>query len=314
MNFVLGFDDNYSPFADTTIVSICVNNFEEHNFYVITDYLSDENKEKIERDVKRYGSNIIFIYINESDTKEFPLGPHMANNYISIATYFRLFMIDKLPKEVQRVIYLDCDTIVNGSLDLMWNWEFEKGHCILAANDEPKNAVLSARRLGYDVSYSYFNAGVLMVDLIKLRQYLNKDIISNYIKENFGVIKFHDQDILNALLYDKRDILPVEYDMLEVYYVKGHSTSNGCEIASDILKNPAVVHYSGPIKPWHIECKHPLKSNFNKYLNLTSFSSFFIPIHKYVGIKERSYFFFKQLVKCLLENLHIKSYSYINIA
>lgn len=310
MDFVLGFDDNYSPFADTTIVSVCVNNSGEHCFYAITDYLSEENRKKLEHDVKRYGSHIEYIYINENDIKDFPIGPHMANNYISIATYFRLFMIDRLPNRVQKVIYLDCDVVVNGSLDLIWNWKFENDHCILAANDEPENARLSVRRLGYDFSYSYFNAGVLMADIVKLRQIIDRNVINNYLKQYGSIIQFHDQDILNALLYDKRDIMPIEYDMLEVYYLKNRFSEDQDFYTK--LKNPVIIHYSGPIKPWHIECKHPFKGLFYRYIGLTEYLDY-VPQRKYSSMKSRSIFLIKQMVKIIMEIIHVKSYSYISI-
>lgn len=311
MVFVLGFDNGYSPFADATIASVCVNNAGEHLFYVITDYLSDDNRKKLERDVKCYGSSIEYIFVNENDIKDFPLGPHMANNYVSIATYFRLFMIDKLPEKVQKVIYLDCDVIVNGSLSLIWNWKFKDGHCILAANDEPKNAGLSTRRLGYDYTYSYFNAGVLMVDLVKLRKVLDKNIINSYIRQHINIIKFHDQDILNALLFDKRDVMPVEYNMLEVYYMKGQYLDiNGNELLSK-LRNPIIIHYSGPIKPWHTECKHPLKDVFFQYICKTNFSAF-MPSRKYNNLKLKSMYVAKQVVKFFLELFHVRFYNYID--
>lgn len=311
MDFVLGFDDAYSPFADVLITSVCKNNYGYHNFYVITDFISDDNKTKMYHDANKLGVSLYFLYVNHDALAFFPMGPSMANRYVSIATYFRLFMVELLPLDIERIIYLDCDTIINSSLELMWNWKFSDGKCILAADDEPCNAIKSAKRLGYDLSYSYFNAGVFMTDIKKLRKILTRNKVLAYISENLDKIKFHDQDLLNAFLYDKRKLLPIKYNMLDVYYKKVPQLPKvySHHKIENIKKNPVIVHYSGPIKPWHIECQHPLVSLYLCYAEQTSFSSC-VRCRKYISIKDRMLFHLKNLIKNILEFLHLKQYSY----
>lgn len=314
MNIVLGFDDSYCPFAAATIASFCSNNKGHHTFYVITDYISEINRDNLRHDVISFGSLIEFLYVDEKYLKLFPLGKNMANSYVSIATYFRLFIVDILPKDVTRVIYLDCDVIVNSSLDYMWNWKFKNHYCILAAEDEPINASSSSIRLGYDTSFSYFNAGVFMVEIDILRSYLNKEKINSYINKNTNIIKFHDQDILNAFLYKYRELLPLSYNVLEVYYKKK------CKLPfayrdiniDEVRKTPAIIHFSGPIKPWHIECKHPFSDRFLKYIKMTSYSDF-VPFRKYLSRKERLKYVVKKITKSTIELLGIKCYSYDTI-
>lgn len=311
MNFVLGFDDAYCPYADAVITSVCKNNHGNHHFYVITDYISEDKKTKICHDVYELGASITFYEVNQSTLSLFPLGSNMANRYVSIATYFRLFMVELLPQDITRIIYLDCDLIVDSSLELMWNWQFSNGKCILAAEDEPNNAIQSAKRIGYNPLFSYFNAGVFMADLKLLRKIITYDKISLYISKNLNKIKFHDQDLLNAFLHDKRDILPIEYNMLEVYYKRNpHIPKVYNSVKIEIIKNnPVIVHYSGPIKPWHIECHHPLNYKFIYYIEQTSFSSC-VKHRKYASSKDRMIFFTKNILKNILELLHIKYYSY----
>ena len=83
-----------------------------------------------------------------------------------------------------------------------------------------------------------------------------------FLKDNYSKIKFHDQDILNALLYDERLTLPPCWNNI-MYDGKAN----------------AIIHFAG-IKPWEIECTHPLKELFWKYLSETRWKDM-KPIYHY---------------------------------
>lgn len=312
MDFVLGFDNGYTSHAAALICSVCSNNVGIHEFHVITDHISEENYKKLSDDVDNLGSHLKVYNVSSDIISLFPFHGNMANNYVSIATYFRLLMIEVLPSDIKRIIYLDCDTIVNGSIHEMWDWQFADNHFILAAEDDKNNVLSGPTRLNYPCEYSYFNAGVFMVDLQKMRKELSFMSISSFISDNYSQIKFHDQDILNGLLFDKRDLMPLQFNVLEVYYIKKHYPSKLYSDTQSIIQSPTIIHYSGPIKPWHKECNHPLKKLYFDYLGKTSFRDIVIKAKYDTPMKFVTYRL-KCFVKILLELMGLRYYSYIEI-
>lgn len=313
MNILLCFDDNYSVFGATTITSFCINNQGKHHIYIITNNISEINKRKLSLLVQSFDCDLHIFYVREEDCKGFPIGKHTANNYINIAAYFRLFMLKLLPDDLDKILYFDCDIIVNSSLKDLWNKHFPSHIALMAVEDDGRNAIKGPVRLGYSPADSYFNTGMLFLDLVNLRSYISHEMILNYIFQNTDRILFHDQDVLNALLHDKKQFLPLTYNVLEANYIKGHDLGTLYRQEATCLKSPVVIHFSGPIKPWHIECKHPYKKIFYKYLGLTPYKDF-QPIMKYPWFFERTKYILKQMVKFILETFGIRKYSYMNIS
>ena len=85
-----------------------------------------------------------------------PLSKAEGLNHISKATYYRLLIADILPKEIDRVLYLDCDIIVNDSLEELWGIDMT-GKAIAASPQIGSGH--DCERLGYPIEDGYFNAG-----------------------------------------------------------------------------------------------------------------------------------------------------------
>src|SRR5688500_9172481 len=84
---------------------------------------------------------------------------------LSTATYYRLMMGRILPPDLIRVLYLDCDIIVRGDLQPLWQTELHN-HVIAAAADVFANRNSELKyALGLPEGATYFNAGVMLIDL-----------------------------------------------------------------------------------------------------------------------------------------------------
>lgn len=299
MNIVLTFDNNYTSHAAVVIISLCQNNIGCHHFYIISDYISKQNKGSLMTLVESLGCNISFYDVDMNLLKDFPIGAGTTNTYVTLATYYRLFMIDILPHEVNKVLYLDCDIVINGKLDKLWNWKFSSNACIAAVEEQYKVGKKRAKALGYQENYSYFNAGVLLIDMTKIRQVYSSQKAIAYIKQNINKIKFHDQDVLNALFYDKKDFFPLTFNVLDIFLLRKSTIPFRYQTELTDLKNPIIIHYSGPLKPWHKECTHPLKSLYNKYLNQTLWKND-LPSYKYTTKLSRYSYYLKTLIRKIL--------------
>jgi lipopolysaccharide biosynthesis glycosyltransferase len=146
--------------------------------------------------------------------------------HISIAGYNRLLATKLLPKEVTKIIYLDCDIVLNDDINKIWKTDIN--NYLLAAVTDSENAK------------NYFNSGVMLLNLKSLRNFdfysKWKDYVINH--PNISELKYPDQDILN-------DITKGEILFLSEYY--------NCRryVPSKMI----VTHYCD-CKPWKILCWH----------------------------------------------------------
>ena len=310
MNILLTFDNGYSQHAGVVITSFLKNNAGSHTLYVISDYISNDNQQLLRKTISSYNCQIEFFFINTDIVKEFPIGKGTANTYVTIAIYFRLFITKVLPDSIDRILYLDCDTIVNEPVDVIWNHKFANGHCILALEETQALAISGCNRLHYPQNYSYFNSGVLLIDLNELRKTYNLKDAIHFIMHND--IKFHDQDVLNGMLYDKKEFMPLRYNVLDSFLKKNAKLPKRYQDQTEALFTPFIIHFSGPVKPWHIESKNPYTSKYYLYLQETPWKGY-QPVSKYHTIKERSVYLLKQSIKWLLETMHLRYYSFTTI-
>ena len=115
INVLFASDENYVPFLLISIVSLLEN---EHNFknvciFVLDDDISDGNKERIENLVNRYSASVSFIKTKNIEKMGFNVLSLERNFELSsLTTYARLFISNLLPKDIDKIIYMDCDSII----------------------------------------------------------------------------------------------------------------------------------------------------------------------------------------------------------
>ena len=126
-------------------------------------------------------------------------------------------MSDILPKELDRVLYLDCDLIVCKSIRSLWNTDISS-NSVGAVYDGGTDDMRTYNRLKYDIRYGYYNAGVLLVNLSYWREHYISDKLLDFISQYPERLLYWDQDALNSILIQSAKILPVEYNMLDALY------------------------------------------------------------------------------------------------
>lgn len=311
MNIVLTFDDSYVQHASVLIASVCSNNDGLINFFIISDYISDQNVKHINELVYAYKNSVTFIMLDKHSLEKFPIGEGTANTYVSLATYYRLLIPDLIPLEINKVIYLDCDIVVNGDLSDLWNYDVSKV-CLAALEEQPSLCFSGCKRLKYDQQYSYFNAGVLLLNLENIRKICTFNDFTTYIREHHKDILFHDQDVLNKFFHASKKFIPLKYNVMDACLLKKPNVSKLYIHNMEDIFRPIVIHYSGPIKPWHKECKNPYKSLYYHYLSNTFWKNYKSQ-NKYTTLKDVFVFRSKSFMKFVLELLHVHYYSYIKI-
>ena len=212
-----------------------------------------------------------------------------GSHYISKAAYYRLLLSDIIPTNILSGLYLDCDTIITGSLKELLLIDFEDKNQglerFLYAVEDEKESVNITRFKNFKVyTQFYFNSGVLFLNLKKWRQ----EKISNELLKTAEKYEDHlewlDQDILNIYF--------------NVGCGKLHSKYNRFPFQKFAVL-PIIIHFSGESKPWHYVNNNHYKPIYWKYLHLTPFRNikfekitikkfkqkYSEKIKKYVGLK-----------------------------
>jgi lipopolysaccharide biosynthesis glycosyltransferase len=84
--------------------------------------ISSKNKVFFDEIVNKYKCEI--YYLDTTDIHNY-LEKKVNLTVRSLATYYRLFLPTLLPKSIDKVIYMDCDSIINDSLKDLWEEDIE---------------------------------------------------------------------------------------------------------------------------------------------------------------------------------------------
>ncbi|XGV96962.1 MAG: glycosyltransferase family 8 protein [Leptolyngbya sp. BL-A-14] len=197
--------------------------------------------------------------------------------YLTIAAYYRLLLPDVLPHHVEKVIYLDCDMVVRGDLEALWQIDVGD-HYVLAVQDDNQLTVSMAiglrnyQTLGINPDQKYFNSGLLVINLQKWREnHLGRKVLA-FSQQNRDFVQDADQDGLNAVIAGQWGQLDPRWNQLpRIYTYTAWYDSPYDEVSFTALRDaPYVIHYTNAPKPWQHGCQHPYTPLFLNYLDQTA--------------------------------------------
>ncbi|MFL5895587.1 MAG: glycosyltransferase family 8 protein, partial [Thermoleophilaceae bacterium] len=175
-----------------------------------------------------------------------------AFNHVTEAMWYRIFLSELLP-DVERVLYLDADTLAMDDLRPLWETEL-RGFALAAVTNvwEPWN-------LGYPAALGlrrpYFNSGVLLMNLNRMRELDADARVADYALANRDSLTWPDQDALNVVLGDERvELYPRWNCMNSVLLFESANEVFGEEAVAEARARPGIRHFEGPAinKPWHL--------------------------------------------------------------
>lgn len=265
-----GLDNNYAPYCIILLYSILENNKENDiTFHLLTNNMSEDNRKIIQQVVNDSGKNVLFYHVDKELFKGFPISGH-----INYAAYFRFLLPSVLP-DLDKVLYLDCDMIVDGDLKELWNVDIEN-YALAGVRDSENDNIRLYNRLGYERSLGYINSGVL---LINLKEWRKDNILTTAIKaltSNPLKYQYHDQDFINEFYCDRKLLLDFKFNLMEFFLFSYNKFIISRKYFRDIeraIKKPTIIHFCGHIKPWHIEYSSPIKYIFCKYADKQQYIS-----------------------------------------
>ena len=245
MQVAMASDDNYVPHMAATIASLTAcTPANRIDLYIVAVQISERNVEILTTFIELQGfASYQIIDFNESRISTF-----RTDGHITVASYIRLFLPSLLPKEVQKLIYLDSDLAIVENLGRLWDTQI--GGALVAA--APDLLMPDRPRLDLPRDHKYVNAGVLLIDLAGWRRAEIEAKAVKIVSEEAERLRFHDQDVINMLMTGQIKLLDIRWNLpprVEYY----HTVQIGMTRRdyTSLFKRPFIVHYTTNKKPWH---------------------------------------------------------------
>ena len=270
MNIVCATDANYMRHCASMLLSLYEHNKEEDlRVYVLH---SEVDPNELARLVGFLGSflpSVSFLQADPGMLEGFPVSGH-----VTLASYIRFLLPELLPAAVEKVLFIDVDTIVSDNLRELWETPLS-GYALAAVSEHP----IFCRHHGHLVG-EYFNAGMMVIDLNVWRQSevltRGMDFVSRASAEQ---LLHRDQDVLNHLFHGHWLRLEDRWNACpHLFGLNGDYDLDRQELTAAELRaieDPAIIHFAGPgpVKPWSQLCTHPLRDRYRLHSARTPWAS-----------------------------------------
>lgn len=271
MNIAYSCNDYYIPQTGISIISLCENNrdADEIVIYFIGKDVSDNNIEILRTLTEKYERKFVYIKFNDIayDLNISSIGRHIETIYAKVF-FTRIKGVDKM-------IYLDSDTVINGSLLPLWNEDISKVYMGVVQTFS-KNKT----ELGILESEPFFNDGMAIVNVDYCRKNhltekvlkvideyngnpptLSEGALNKVCKGHIKYISLRWNCMAGILYFSRLDVkgLAKELDQYSLYDIK------------DSCDNPVVIHYLTAFynRPWYTPCTHPYKEVYFRYKRIS---------------------------------------------
>lgn len=282
VNICFAVNEQYALPLRNVIYSLVkyANDARYYDILVMTKGLSDEAMTKIGRVIENH-DNVSIRFIDMSIyEKEYLAGVIPIQHYLSVETDYRLFLATDMFAEYERMIYLDCDTLVQGNIAELFDTDLEgkvlgavpeysfrykeyQQNPMFVENEYYSIRGYCTKLIGLQTLEDYFNAGVLLFDLTLFRRLTTiEDMMNDLTQKHFLM---NDQDVLNHLIKGDFKRLDVEWNYLNIYeFFREGNNKELKEKFGDVYRDePKLIHYVGHKKPW-MDGQVPLKALYDR--------------------------------------------------
>lgn len=185
--------------------------------HILVNHLSLINQTKILKLFSKYdNAQCVFHEVNVDLLKNCKYRTKLHK--LSKAAYYRVLLASIL-KDVDRVIYLDCDMVVLSDLVPLLNIDMQN-FGIAAVEDYglPYNQEHFAQ-LEFSEGDKYFNSGFLLINLAYWRQHKIEKALIEF-SESDRKVFFHDQDALNFVFRGSWIRLEPKWNHFNIFHIR----------------------------------------------------------------------------------------------
>lgn len=257
MNLLVTVSQNYCRYLLVMLKSLFKHNKCDITVYLLYSRIDDKMLANVRKYIEDSGNTFEPVLVEEDVFSDAPV-----NMYFTKEMYYRLLASKMLPESADRVLYMDPDILVRGSVEEFYNLPFDD-NMLIAMPDPPQQMNPKNpddrphwRRLGLEENSVYVNSGVLLMNL-KLMRERNFDV-----NEIFEIIQQKSKD----LIYPDQDAINIYFRNSMKIWKNLYNYNPGLQV-NEVVKwglsrkyrrreNPIIVHFVGPVKPWSIHYRN----------------------------------------------------------
>lgn len=230
-------------------------------FHILSSGLSS----RIRNHIQATNANVRFVKVSSEVFEDMTIPETCA--HLTVQTFYR-FLLPSLLPDISRVLYLDCDVSIVGSIAPLFDLDVSDYYAAVVQDGDENTQNIGLRNLGLPRSATYFNAGVMLINLDNWRrdEIQRKLFVSQ--KNMVQSCPYADQDVLNYTLHGQLFVLDKRYNLLATEHKKHFHKTDFADIS--------ILHHNGKSKPWKPSGKHPFKSIYLKTLNRRELGRYYI--------------------------------------
>ena len=275
-------DEKYFQHCSAMLCSLLENNKDLiFNIHLLTSGLKPSLVENLDEMVSRYGSSLTIHNMNESKLEGVKI---RTQRPLTKAAYYRILLPDVINIGIDKILYLDCDIIVLGSVKELYNLELDN-YALAACEDVSPYNSLHRNQLQLSMSDKAFCSGIMMINLKYWREHQAVTKLLEYSKREREVIFLHDQDSLNYVFKNQWFKLPYKWNVTPLSIVPLDSDQRTFDLIEYVLDR-RIIHYSSSLKPW-FDVWFPERKYYRKYLVGSQLKN---PVFIHVPIHQRIFY------------------------
>lgn len=261
IDVAFGFDSNYVEHGAAVMAAVAAHGG-AYRFIILHVGIDAAAQKRVES----VAANAAFVWIEVGDDDV----PAFADRqHFSRATLFRLGLEKLAPADCHKLLYLDADITV--LRDVRELYAVDLGDCpIAAAIDAFVDPKAFAQRWSLPEGPDYFNAGVLVIDLDRVRA----EGLFTKAAEFVALYDppLNDQDALNFACWGRWKRFSVAWNAQRHMAIPSLIAEMSAEKHLG-ARQPRIIHFTGPEKPWLPNVYHPWAWLYWRSLKRTPFFS-----------------------------------------
>lgn len=254
VNIVLITDSRYTLPTGVVMYSAIKNKCDSsfYNFYIVTENTTPEDDAYLLR-MKNLAKDSVNITLLPRQEPDLPY--ENMQRFLQYKVGMHKIYLPEILKDIDKVIYMDGDTVVLKDLSGLFNIDIENVYAAVAKDGIYYRFPKEMKEIGLDKRGFYFNSGVMLYNLKKQRKDNIVEQLINYVKTHNDF--YGDQDVLNVVFGDKLKLMSYKNNCISTFFETDDldflSNYFGEPLPKDtfyIYQGSTIIHYAGD-KPWH---------------------------------------------------------------
>ena len=272
-------NDFFAREAGISLIGFFENNpgYEPEEVFILDFGLRPVNRERLDSIATQYGRRITYLPAKAVTAQVRKVFPHLKGWRGTMAPNAKCFIEEIMPDYVERLLFIDADTVVAGSLAELQHLDMDGAALgVVPASIKKKHLEKCRLKSGNNL---YFNSGVLFYNLPVWRSENCHQMIVDMLEKKIN-LDWPDQNLLNNAIPERLiKRLPPKFNYVTHYYhpnQEHYLLRRGDvyteEEIEEAINRPAIIHYLGGwvmARPWYEGCRSTHQEPYLRYKALS---------------------------------------------